>query len=50
MSHISPQLEQTPTVAANLEGTKLWGVVDSIISVDRDAMLKLARSLAKHHS
>ena len=41
-----PQLERTPTVLANLEGTQKWGVVDSLVAVDRDAMLQLARSLA----
>jgi len=41
-----PNRPMTPTITANLQGTQLWGVVDSVISVDRSTMLKLARSLA----
>jgi hypothetical protein len=45
-----PKLERTPTVQGNLEGTKLWGMVDSLVAVDRNAMLQLARSLAEEAS
>ncbi len=41
----SPMRPKTAIMKANLEGTKLWGVVDSIIAVDRVAMLQIARSL-----
>lgn len=35
----------TPIVESNLEGTRLWGMVESVVSVDRLAMLDLAKSV-----
>lgn len=41
----SPELGMTPTIATNLEGTKFWGKVESVIAVEREAMLELARAV-----
>lgn len=39
------QAPDSPAVKANLEGTALWGVVDSVVSVDKRIMLQLARTV-----
>lgn len=41
----SPELGNTLTIQNNLEGTKFWGKVESVIAVERDAMLELARAV-----
>jgi len=42
-----PAGKATPTVLANLADTKLWGNVESVVSVDRQAMLELARVVSR---
>mmetsp|Transcript_10228 Transcript_10228/g.21917 ORF Transcript_10228/g.21917 Transcript_10228/m.21917 type:complete len:391 (+) Transcript_10228:296-1468(+) len=44
-----PQLPTDSIVQNNLEGTQLWGVVDSVIGVDKSIMLDLARHVAQKH-
>ncbi len=41
----SPHLTNTATIKHNLEGTKFWGKVESVVEVDQEAMLKLARAV-----
>lgn len=39
----------TPVVESSLAGTQLWGEVDSVVDVDREAMLQLVRFVCDRH-
>jgi hypothetical protein len=42
--------ESTPVVEQNLENTSLWGEVQSVVEVDKEAMLALVRFVASQNN
>ncbi len=49
--HVAPTgTPETPIIAANMEGTRLWGAVDSVVDVDRGAMVRLAQYVVAQHA
>jgi hypothetical protein len=41
-----PGSKESPAMRNNMQGTQLWGKVESLVGIDREAMLQLARLLS----